>query len=165
MSLVEGWGGGMGEIGPQQMSWPIFVTYRSGLHVVSSLLQRRWALLVVGGSLRWRWVEGWWVDGWHKEMRKTNHDEIVVCFRDVLTGPPTSWVPPGVYPSPNPASNELEPPIPLERGGADAMGLAFPSEFRHLNLSPHPSIEGRGSVQGCGIRLRAKMGGESEGWW
>ena len=47
------------------------------------------------------------------------------------------------------------------------MGLAFPSEFRRLNLSPHPSSEGRGSLPGFSVRLRAKWvarvkGGGSE---
>jgi len=50
----------------------------------------------------------------------------------------------------------LSRPHPLERGGADATGLAFPSEFRYLNLSPHPSREGRGSLPGYSMRLRAK---------
>ena len=47
-------------------------------------------------------------------------------------------------------------PHPLERGGADATGLAFPGEFRRLDLSPHPSREGRGSFPGCCVCLRAR---------
>ena len=36
------------------------------------------------------------------------------------------------------------------------MELAFLGEFRHLNLSPHPSSEGRGSLPGCSVRLRVE---------
>ena len=50
----------------------------------------------------------------------------------------------------------LRRPYPLERGGADATELAFLGEFRHLNLSPHPSSEGRGSLPGCSVCLRAE---------
>ena len=44
----------------------------------------------------------------------------------------------------------------MERGGADAARLAFPSEFKGLNLSPHHSREGRGSFLGCSLWLRVK---------
>jgi hypothetical protein len=46
--------------------------------------------------------------------------------------------------------------ISLERGGADAVVSAFPSKFRLLNLSPHPSKERRGSVPDYSVKLRAK---------
>ena len=41
--------------------------------------------------------------------------------------------------------------------------MAFPSEVRRLDLSPHPSREGRGSLPGCRVCLKAKRGGEDEG--
>jgi len=44
----------------------------------------------------------------------------------------------------------------MERGGADAVGLPFPSKFGGLNLSPHLSREGRGSLPGCSLWLRTK---------
>jgi len=52
--------------------------------------------------------------------------------------------------------------IPLERGGVDAVGSAFPNVL-HLDLSPHPSIEGRGLVLGICVWLEANRGGEDEG--
>ena len=79
------------------------------------------------------WVEMLLVVGWGGRMG------------DILAGPPTPWVPPHVYPSLIPP---LSCPHPCGKGRADAAGLAFPSKFRHLKLSPHPSREGRGSVQG-----------------
>ena len=52
-----------------------------------------------------------------------------------------------------------------KRGGAHA---AFPGKFRPLNLSPHPSREGRGSLPGCSMWLRAKWVARGEdggmGW-
>jgi hypothetical protein len=61
------------------------------------------------------------------------------------------------------SSPDWSRPYPLERGGADAMGLAFPSEFRCLNLSPHPSSEERGSLPGYSVRLRAKWVARAKG--
>ena len=42
------------------------------------------------------------------------------------------------------------------------MGVGI-SKATWLDLSPHPSREGRGSVPGCRVCLRAKWGGEGEG--
>jgi hypothetical protein len=50
----------------------------------------------------------------------------------------------------------------VERGGADAAGSAFPSELRWVDLSPHPSREGRGSLPVGWVWLRANRGGERE---
>ena len=52
------------------------------------------------------------------EMDRTKRTtiNIVVRFRDAQAGPPTSWVPPGVYPSPNPASSEIKQPTSLWKG-------------------------------------------------
>ena len=41
---------------------------------------------------------------------------------NALAGPPTSWVPPGISPSPNPSSSKNTAHIPLERGGAGPGG-------------------------------------------
>jgi hypothetical protein len=49
-------------------------------------------------------------------MAKANHDEAVVHFQDALHGPPTSWVPPRVSPSPIPPSNDNKPPTSLWKG-------------------------------------------------
>jgi len=49
----------------------------------------------------------------NEEMTKTNHD-----FNRglLLAGPPTSWVPPGVYPSQNLSLSKLEPPTSTGKG-------------------------------------------------
>jgi len=48
----------------------------------------------------------------------------------------------------------------MERGGADAAVWAFPSKFRRLNLSPHPSRELLSVLQ---CVLVGEIGGEGEG--
>jgi hypothetical protein len=50
----------------------------------------------------------------------------------------------------------------VERGGADGAGSAFPSELRWMDLSPHPSREGRGSLPAGWVWLSANRGGERE---
>jgi len=50
----------------------------------------------------------------------------------------------------------LSCPHPSAKGGADEAGSAFLRELRHLNLSPYPSREGRSSLPGCNVQLRAK---------
>ena len=107
-------------------------------------------LNVVSSGLR----EGW---------EKTNHD-----FHRGSRLERTSWashscVPPHVSPSPDPSSSEIEPPISLWKGEGGALEWAFPSELRGLNLSPHPSREGRGSLPAGWVLLRANRGGEGEG--
>ena len=42
------------------------------------------------------------------------------------------------------------------------MRLAVPNELKHLNLSPHPSREGRGSFPGGWVYLRMNRGEEDE---
>ena len=67
----------------------------------------------------WPWVQR--LVGWkERRKRKTNHDKRRGSFRDVLRGPPTAWVSPGLslpppihFPSPNPSSSENEPPTSL----------------------------------------------------
>ena len=88
--------------------------------------------------------------------RRTN---LVVRFRDALAGLPTSWVPPGVYPSSNPASSEIEPPTFLwkGRGGCSVVrvserGLAFVFGPTSLN-------RGEGPLSGL---VEAEMGGKGE---
>ena len=53
--------------------------------------------------------------------------------------------------------------MPVKRGGANAAGLPFPGQFRRLNLSPHPSREGRGLFPSCSVWLRAKWVARGEG--
>jgi hypothetical protein len=84
-----------------------------------------------------------------------------LMFRDALGGPPTSWVPPCVSLSPIPPSSDDEPAhwhIPLER--TNAAGCVLLSVLRHLDLSPHPSSEGRGSLPGGCVWLAANRGGD-----
>jgi hypothetical protein len=50
----------------------------------------------------------------------------------------------------------------VERGGADGAGSAFQSELRWMDLSPHPSREGRGSLPAGWVWLRANRGRERE---
>ena len=42
---------------------------------------------------------------------------------NALARPPTSWVPPGISPSPNPSLSKNATHIPLERGGAGPGGF------------------------------------------
>jgi hypothetical protein len=69
-----------------------------------------------GGSVGWDAIRDW---------RKRTMTSVVVRFPDAPHGPSTSWVPPGVSPSPNSPSNLCRTTI----------------------NRPHPSGEGRG---GCG---------------
>ena len=68
----------------------------------------------------------------------------MVRFKDVLSGPPTSWVPPGVYLSPNPASNELEPPIPSGKGRGGCDGVGVSERVQVFELEPTSLKQGEG---------------------
>ena len=55
--------------------------------------------------------------GWgERDGRKQTMTEVIVRFGDVPPGPPTSWVPPCLSPSPVPASSELKWPTSLWKG-------------------------------------------------
>jgi hypothetical protein len=63
-------------------------------------------------------------------------------------------------------SSEYEPPTSLWKGRG-GWGRVLASEAASAgSLSPHPSVEGRGSWPGGWRRLGANCGGEGEGgWW
>jgi len=82
---------------------------------------------VVGQVLGTVWSNLPLVGNWERRNgRKRTTIPIVVRFLDALAGPPNSWVPAGVSPSPIPSLNENDSPagivvwahIPQERGGA-----------------------------------------------
>ena len=56
------------------------------------------------------------LEGGEQERRKRTTMKVVVRFRDVLRGPPTSWVPPCGSPFPNRPSNVNQPPTSLWKG-------------------------------------------------
>jgi len=82
----------------------------SSCHVVHT---SKWAM-----AWSWWWQHGWWVlcgglnvisvhqGGMDGRKRKRTTTFIVVRCGDALDMPPTLWVPPRVYPSPIPPSNE-----------------------------------------------------------
>jgi hypothetical protein len=74
--------------------------------------------------------------------------KFVVRFRDVLSGPPTSWVPPGVYPFPNPALNKLEPPIPSGKGRGGCNGVGVSERVQAFQLKPTSLERGEGLSAG-----------------
>jgi len=60
----------------------------------------------------------------------------------------------------HPSSENKPAHIPLERGGAAAAASSLLREQRRCWLSPHPSIEGRGSWQGRQVeaeRVKVKV--------
>ena len=89
--------------------------------VLGRFAQQRWA--VAWSSRRW---ESYFV-GLNRKRRQWEIEEGGVRenkprllswfrFRDVLCGPPTSWVPPGVFPSPILRRTRTNRPHPYEKG-------------------------------------------------
>ena len=56
-----------------------------------------------------------------RNERKQATTFVVARFHNALLGPPTSWVPPRVFPPLTPLLVDAH--IPLTRGGADAIGV------------------------------------------
>ena len=81
--------------------------------------------------------------------------KIVVRCQDVLDGPPTTWVSPCVSPfpiplyPPFPPLSEFELPTSLWKGEGQMQWGPHILNVLCLDLSPHPSIEGRGSLGVC----------------
>jgi hypothetical protein len=96
-----------------------------------------------------------------KEKQATTN--VVARFCDALDGPPIPWVPPCVSPSQFPGRVSTYPPTSLWRGEGQ---VRLSSVLRILGcrwLSPHPSIEGRGSRLSGWVCLgsnRGSKGGE-----
>ena len=95
-------------------------------------------------------VEG--IGGWMVKMNDNFHCGL--CFMTYWLGLPLPWSPPVFIPFiPFLFLHRvsMSHPHPSERGWGDAVGSAIPSKLRHLNLSPHPSREGRGWLQGGSV--------------
>ena len=80
------------------------------------------------------------------------------CLFQVRTSQASHFLgPPCISHSPiHPSSIKKTAHIPLERGGVGAGHPHFRGELWHLNLSPHPSREGRGSLTGFRMCLRVR---------
>ena len=75
--------------------------------------------------------------------------QVVVRFRDVLAGPPTSWVPPGVSPSLNPSSSKNKPPTSLWRGeGRVRLGCVRACLLGVVSIEPTSLERGEGLISG-----------------
>ena len=84
-------------------------------------------------------------EGWEKRTMT----QVVVRFRDVLAGPPTSWVPPGVSPSLNPSSSKNEPPTSLWRGeGRVRLGCVRACLLGVVSIEPTSLERGEGLISG-----------------
>jgi len=75
--------------------------------------------------------------------------EIVVHFLHALAGPPTSWVPPGISPSPNPSLSKNGPPTSLWRGeGLVQVDFVHPRWLGVLVIEPTPFKRKEGLISG-----------------
>jgi len=72
--------------------------------------------------------------------------------------------PPAALPSPIPPSSEKEYPHPFGKGRGGGSRVLASEAARAHSLSPHPSLEGRGSWPGRQAKLEAR-GREQRWWW
>ena len=102
--------------------------------VVSWVIEFR--LLSCSELLRWEW-------GWKRQLGangrrvwgKRTTTKGAVRFRDILVGPPTSWVPPWCFSPPQiPSSSDKEPPTSLWKGEGQLRQVVVVVELRRCGI-------------------------------
>ena len=89
--------------------------------------------------------------------------KVVVRFRDIPPGPPTSWVPPRVLRSPNAPSSNDEPPTSLGKGRGGCDGVGISGRIQAFGFEPTSLKRGEGLVSGLLRVFEGEMGGKGEG--
>ena len=96
------------------------------------------------------------------DRRKRTTIFIVVRFKDAAAGPPTSWVPPGVYPSPNTASSEIESPTSLWKGRGGCCVVRVSERGAPFVFGPTSLKRGEGPLSGLSRMVETEMGGKGK---